>query len=77
MSQSYLDRVASDPNICHGKACIKGTRIMVSVILSNLAAGLSQEEILRHYPTLKPEDIRAALEYAAIIANEEIIYTPN
>lgn len=77
MSQSYLDRIASDPNICHGKACIRGTRIMVSVILSNLAAGLSQDEILRHYPTLKPEDIRASLEYAAIIANEEIIYTPN
>lgn len=77
MGPSYLDRIISDPNICHGKACIKGTRIMVSVILSNLAAGLSHEEILRHYPTLKPEDIRAALEYAAVIANEEIIYTPN
>jgi uncharacterized protein (DUF433 family) len=77
MGQSYLDRIISDPNICHGKACIKGTRIMVSVILSNLAAGLSHEEILRQYPTLKSEDIRAALEYAAVIANEEIIYTPN
>jgi uncharacterized protein (DUF433 family) len=62
---SKLDRVVSDPNVCHGKACIKGTRIMVSIILDNLAAGVSEVEILQNYPALKREDIQAALEYAA------------
>ena len=75
-TMSYLDRIASDPAICHGKACIKGTRVMVSVILDNLAAGVADEVILRNYPSLKPEDIRAALEYAAVLAREEIIPTP-
>jgi len=69
----YLDRVVSDPQICHGKACIKGTRIMVSVILDNLAAGVSEAEILQNYPALKKEDIQAALAYAAALAKEEIV----
>lgn len=69
---NYLDRIVSDPNICHGKVCIKGTRIMVYIILDNLAAGHSEEEILKHYPTLKPEDIKAAIQYAAVLAREEI-----
>ena len=73
MKQSYLDRVSSDPGICHGKACIKGTRIMVSVILANLAADIPESQILRGYPTLKHEDILAALEYAALLAQDEII----
>jgi uncharacterized protein (DUF433 family) len=77
MAPSYLDRISVDPQICHGKACIKGTRIMVSVILANLAAGLSEAAILDNYPTLKPEDIRAALEHASELANEEIILTSN
>ena len=54
-----------DPNICHRKACIKGTRIMVSVILDNLAAGETSDRILASYPTLKQDDIEAALRYAA------------
>ena len=65
MQPNYSDRIASDPNVCHGKACIKGTRIMVSVVLANLAAGHSYEVILKHYPTLKPEDIVAAEQYFA------------
>lgn len=64
----WQDRISVDPNICHGKVCIKGTRIMVTVILDNLAGGVSPEEILRGYPTLHPEDIRAALGYAAELA---------
>ena len=67
------NRISVDPGICHGKACIKGTRIMVSVILDNLAEGLSTEEILKDYPPLKKEDIQAALEYAAILSKEEAI----
>jgi uncharacterized protein (DUF433 family) len=60
---NLLERISVDPLVCHGKACIKGTRIMVSVILDNLAAGISQEEILRSYPSLMPEDIQAAIAY--------------
>lgn len=60
----WRERISSDPNICHGKTCIKGTRIMVSVILDNLAAGEPTEEIMRGYH-LDREDIRAALLYAA------------
>ena len=52
----YQERIVSDPEICHGKACIKGTRIMVSVVLDNLAAQVSEEEILQNYPTLKKEE---------------------
>ena len=61
----YIDRISVDPNICHGKACIKGTRVLVSVILDNLAAGLKPVEILASYPSLAEEDIKAAIAYAA------------
>jgi uncharacterized protein (DUF433 family) len=70
---SRLDRITSDQTICHGKACIRGTRIMVSVILDNLAAGVSEAEILQNYPSLQPGDLQAVLEYAALLAREEII----
>ena len=59
--QGDLCAAEFDPNICHGKVCIKGTRIMVSVILDNLAAGEPVDAILRSYPTLKAEDIQATL----------------
>jgi uncharacterized protein (DUF433 family) len=68
---NWKDRISVDPNICHGKVCIKGTRIMVSVILDNLAAGESVDSILRSYPTLKAEDIQAALWYAADLARDK------
>jgi uncharacterized protein (DUF433 family) len=67
----WRKRVAVDPKVCHGKPCIKGTRIMVSILLDYLRAGEPREEILRQYPTLKPEDIDAALGYAAWLAHEE------
>lgn len=67
------ERITADPEICHGKACIKGTRIMVTVILDNLAAGLDRDEILASYPTLRDEDIRAAIAYAAELAKERIL----
>jgi uncharacterized protein (DUF433 family) len=76
MNPELRERLSSDPNICHGRVCIKGTRIMVSIILANLAAGLSKDEILQNYPTLKEIDIRAALDYAAELSNEHIIPTP-
>ncbi len=73
---NWRERISVDPNICHGKVCIQGTRIMVSVILDNLAAGESMERILHSYPTLKPEDIHAALWYAAELARERIVTLP-
>ena len=60
-------RIVSDPAICHGQPCIRGTRITVSVIIGNLAEGLRCEEIVREYPPLTLEDIQAALRYAAAL----------
>jgi uncharacterized protein (DUF433 family) len=69
----WQERITVDPTICHGKACIKGTRIMVSVILDNLAAGVSQQEILKSYPSLTVSDIQAAIAYAAELARERVV----
>jgi len=62
---NILDRISVVPQICYGKACIKGTRIMVTVILDNLAADISSEEIIKSYPTRCPKDIHAAIYYGA------------
>lgn len=68
-----LERITIDPEICHGKPCIKGTRIAVFVILDLLAANLSVEEIIEAYPDLTIEDIKAAIEYAALITREKTV----
>lgn len=68
---NWREHISIDPNVCHGKPCIKGTRIMVSIILDYLNFGESVETILQEYPTLKKEDVRAALGYAAWLAHEE------
>lgn len=65
--EDWEERIQIDPAICHGKPCIRGTRIMVSVILDNLAEGLSPEEIIEEYPSLTPDDVRAAIRYAAML----------
>ena len=70
---NWRNRITSSPAVCHGKACIAGTRIMVSVILDNLAAGVSREDILKSYPSLQPDDIDAAISYAAELARERIV----
>ncbi len=72
----WQDYIAVDPNVCHGKACIKGTRIMVSVVLDNLAAGLTPEEIVRSYPSISREAVQAAMAYAAELARERIVAVP-
>ncbi|MFO0871101.1 MAG: DUF433 domain-containing protein [Pirellulales bacterium] len=69
----WQDRITVDPHVCHGKACIQGTRVMVSVILDNLAAGVSRDEILRSYPSLQDQDIDASIAYAAELARERIV----
>jgi uncharacterized protein (DUF433 family) len=76
-AMNWRDRISVDPAICHGKACIRGTRIMVSVVLDNLAAGEPADTILRSYPTLKPEDLQAALWYAAELARERVVKLPD
>ncbi len=73
---NWQDYIVVDPAICHGKACVKGTRIMVSVVLDNLAAGVAPEEILRSYPSLTLEGIHATIAYAAELARERIIALP-
>ena len=67
--------ISVDPNICHGQPCFKGTRIMVYLVLELLEAGETSQQILKSYPSLTPEAIRAALHYAAeLIKRDE--YTP-
>lgn len=65
--------VSVDPKVCHGKACIRGTRILVSSILDNLAARVNREEIIHSYPVLTESDIDAALACAAELARERIV----
>ena len=73
---NWSDYITVDPQVCHGKACIKGTRIMVSVILDSLADGQSAEQILANYPSLTPEAIWAAIAYAAELSHERILSLP-
>jgi uncharacterized protein (DUF433 family) len=75
-SMKWSDYITVDPQVCHGKACIKGTRIMVSVILDNLADGLTAEQIIANYPGLTPEAVRAAIGYAAELSHERILSLP-
>ena len=64
------------PAICHGKACIKGNRMMVSVILDNLASGLTPEEIVASRPSLNREAVQAAILYAAELVRERVVSLP-
>ena len=74
--KDWRERISIDPNICHGKPCIKGTRIWVSLIVDNLASGSSEDEILEAYPSLTREDIKVALAYAAEMARERYVNIP-
>jgi len=67
------ERIVVDPRVLRGKAVIKGTRIPVYLILELLAAGMGVEDILKEYPELKEEDIRAALEYASKLLKNEVV----
>jgi len=67
-----FDRISFDPQIMGGRACIRGMRIPVSLVVGQIAQGTSFEEILRDYPDLEPDDLRQALEYAAWLTREEV-----
>ena len=69
----WYQRITINAGVCHGKPCIHGTRIMISVILDNLADGLSPEAIVEEYPPLTIDDVRAAISYAAALTREEEI----
>jgi uncharacterized protein (DUF433 family) len=67
-----FERVTFAPNVMGGRACIRGMRITVSLIVNLVANGMPAGEIVREYPDLEPEDIRQALAYASALANEEV-----
>lgn len=67
------ERISIDAKICHGQACIKGTRIPVHQIVRMLANGDTIDDLLKEYPSLSREDILACLNYAAALAEEQIV----
>jgi uncharacterized protein (DUF433 family) len=68
-----FDRITYDPKVMGGKACIRGLRITAALVVNLVANGMSQQEILRAYPYLEPEDIQQSLKYAAWLAEESIL----
>lgn len=70
-----IDRITSDPNVMNGKACIRGMRITVSIVLNLIANGMSKAEIIEDYPYLETQDIDQCLQYAAYLAEEELYTT--
>jgi uncharacterized protein (DUF433 family) len=74
--QNWRQRISINPAVCHGRACIRGTGIMVSVVIDNVAAGVTRDDILQAYPALHPADIDAALAYAAELAREGTVDLP-
>jgi len=70
---NWRERITVDPNVCHGKACIRGTRVMASVVLDNLAAGVSIEDLLQSYPSLAHDDVLATMAYAADLARDRTV----
>ena len=71
-AEQLLDRISIEPAVCHGQPCIRGTRVLVTVVLDSMAAGMSADEILEHLPTLEVEDVHAAAAYGAWLAKQEI-----
>jgi uncharacterized protein (DUF433 family) len=69
----WRSRISTDSSIFHGQACIRGTRIPVSVLLDNLAAGLAPQQIVESYPTVTLDDVSAAVAYGAELARERVI----
>ena len=73
----WRQRITVNPDVCHGRACVAGTRVMVSVVLDNLADGESVESILKSYPSLTREDVQAVIAYAAELARERVVPLPS
>ena len=75
--ENWRERITVNAAVCHGKACIRGTRVLVSAVIDNVAAGASRDEILRSYPALRSADIDAALAYAAELVREGSVDLPS
>ena len=69
----WQDYISITPEVCHGKACITGTRVMATVILDSLAEGLEVDEIIEQYPSVSREAVQATLLYAAELAKERVV----
>ena len=72
----WREHIVVDPAVCHGQACIRGTRISAAIVLDNLAAGLSVREVLKSYPSLTEQTVHAAVAYAAELARERVLAMP-
>lgn len=71
--EAIINRITIDPEICHGKPCIRGMRYPVEMILELLSSGMSNEEIIKDYPSIETEDIKACLLFASKLANVKIL----
>ncbi len=74
--KDWKERISIDPRVCHGRPCIKGTRIWVSLIVDNLAFGSTEEEVLEAFPSLTRKNIKAVLAHAAEMARERYVDIP-
>ena len=72
VTEIMFDRITFDPQIMGGRACVRGMRITISLIVNLVANGMTTSDILKEYPDLEPEDVRQALQYAAFLAREEV-----
>ena len=70
---NWREHITVDPEVCHGRACITGTRVLVATILDNLAAGLDSDEITKSYPSITKEAVQASVCYAAELAKERTV----
>lgn len=70
---NWREYITVDPSVCHGKACIQGTRVMASIVLDNLAAGADIDELLKSYPSLSREGVLATMAYAADLARDRTV----
>ncbi|MFQ5968546.1 MAG: DUF433 domain-containing protein [Acidimicrobiia bacterium] len=73
MTEQEMELIATDPEVLHGQAHIRGTRVPVTLVLGCLAEGMTEQEILEEYPTLTVEGIRAAAAYGAALADEDVL----
>jgi uncharacterized protein (DUF433 family) len=71
-SEELLARISLNPAVCHGQPCIRGTRVLVTVLLDALAAGVGASQVVAHYPSVTEEDVRAAAAYGAWLAKQEV-----
>ncbi len=74
--EELVKRISINPSVCFDKPCIRGTRIWVSLILDNLAEGITEKELLENYPALKHEDILSAIAYGAEMSRERYVPLP-